>query len=148
MVIGCLYDYGDIILFLDNIEINDIEKKSLEGTLIRLSYPIQQGKIIVSVNEERKDENFGIGIGVISKDRSPENYVGIFELFIGDDNYQYLKENGRIGTRYADGQKVTIYSLSELDKFDSDVDLNFPERLKYYMDNRDKIGTRNNAPGN
>ena len=98
-VIGCLYDSGDIILFLDNIEINDIEKKSLEGILIRFSHPIQQGKIIVSVNEERKDENWGMGIGVISRDRSPENYVGIFELFIGDNNYRKLKENGRIGTR-------------------------------------------------
>ena len=101
---------ADLAIYLNGDEIERIGIWVVEGVLIRRNNPKRQGKIHVSVNDKRKDEN-GFGIGV--DDRvywGPEDFE--LYVFVGNEYYKMLRERGRAGsrTRMIDGAQVDLYS--------------------------------------
>lgn len=134
MVIASVGKEEDIRCFLLTEEIKNLHIGNLEGDLIRIHRPWQHGKIIVSINEERKTENFGMGIGESDSNVSYEN-VGIYKIFIGNEAFNDLKENGKVGTRYrTSGAKIDIYDISRLEGWGSFIDRLYSEALKKYKD--------------
>ena len=56
-MIACVDSEKDITVYLTDKEVDDISNRVVEGVLVRLHRPKQQGKLYISVNNERKNEN-------------------------------------------------------------------------------------------
>jgi len=125
-MIAAIDNKRDIEVFLNPIEIAAIENNVIDGVIItNLLKPKQQGKLVISVNQEKSRGNPN-GIHVMQE-------KGVFELFINNICYHDLKENGIIGVRYdICGSKVSLYDISRHRAATC-------EHLEFYRDNKDKL---------
>jgi hypothetical protein len=128
---------ADISIYLKENELDNLSNgKVIAGILIRIHKPESQGTINVQLDDNKKNINRCIGIGV-----DDNNYWGIkndFELniFIGNYFFNMLRENGRTGTRQSmlDGSKIDIYNYLTL----NGMEKSFVETLEFYRDNKEK----------
>lgn len=135
MIASIDYEW-DIDLYFSPEEIITLERgNTLEGVLVKIHTPKLQGKIYVSVNDERKNEN-GFGIGLIDRDFSRSN-CGEIEVFIGDCYFQLLKSRGKIGTRHhlLGGSKINLMDISKI----GGIQKLGKELLEFYRDNKEKL---------
>ena len=127
----------DFDVYLENQEVLDIANKTIQGVLIRINKPQQQGRIHVCTDNSRRNQN-GYGIGIEDEwfFSEPEGEV---RLFVGDYYYGRLLESGSTGTRYGHaGSKINLYDRSTLDNI-TEIDI---EHLEFYRDNQEKLKER------
>ena len=132
-MIASLASNSDIDIFLNRQEIQELEKASLEGTIIHSEDPKLQGKIILYLGSE------GVNLrskGVdVKREKRKDIDLGtvVVKLFA-----PYLKDvvnQGLLGLRYDGlGSKVSFYNL----------DLNTTARhgadnLNFYKENRQRF---------
>lgn len=127
---------SDIDLYLEADELAILSTGTLEGVLIKTIKPKRQGKITLSVNDARKNEN-GFGIGLDDK-----RYWGVedgfhLDLFMGSEWYKQLQEERVIGlrSRLRDGSKIHIYDRSKLDCMEATRATD----LEFYRDNQERL---------
>ena len=138
-MIGSINKEIDIYVFLEQDEIKKLKINKLEGTLIKTDKPKQQGDVLVSIDEKRKNESNGQGIGITEEGRS-YNTVGTFELFIGEEKYEELVEDGLIFSRYnTTGKKIWVLDRSRPKRWENVADELWPKKLEFYIKNRDKL---------
>ena len=141
-MIGSINKEIDIYVFLEQDEIKKLKINKLEGTLIKTDKPKQQGDVLVSIDEKRKNESNGQGIGITEEGRS-YNTVGTFELFIGEEKYEELVEDGLIFSRYnTTGKKIWVLDRSRPKRWENVADELWPKKLEFYIKNRDKLPDR------
>jgi len=113
-MIGVLYDDGDIEAYLEEDEISELRKGALEGQIIRIKKPEQQGRLTLLINEKRARELYS-AIGVILFWNKTNNGNEV-SLFIDKHQYEHLRKYGRTGTRYnCLGSKVNV-KMSRVDE--------------------------------
>ncbi|MFZ5955259.1 MAG: hypothetical protein ACOYT4_02440 [Nanoarchaeota archaeon] len=135
MVVASRDSQGDIIVYFEHKEIEKLTGKTLEGVVINLMNPKDQGKITASLNNEKRLEGNGLGIGVKEEMRA-WNFVGNYEIFVGNDAYQNLCNEGQIELRYdSTGKKINLCDIGRIAEADMDV----VENLKFYRDNKNLL---------
>lgn len=124
----------DFDIYLTHEEVEKITHCVVDGVLIRLHKPKQQGKINICLCDDKRNLN-GFGIGI--EDNWPwANLEGEVKIYVGDSFYEDLVENGRTGTRYGHmGSKIHLYDCSRID---FTMKAGF-EHLEFYRDNREKL---------
>lgn len=105
-MIGCIssgfeneYDFK---IFLENPEIVNLEKQTLEGTVIDLSKPEKQNPLQMSVNDGKTAKTtFRKYQKIYLNDIVIEGIeIDKCQIFISKNYYAKLKDNGSIGGRY------------------------------------------------
>ena len=127
----------DFDIYLTHEEVKAIANQVVEGALIRVHKPKQQGRLYICVDDSKRNLN-GFGIGV--EDNWPwRELEGKVQIFVGNSFYNHLIENKRIGTRYGHmGSKVHLYDCSNLDGIE-EMGI---EMLEHYRDNQEKLDPR------
>lgn len=126
---------NDIAIYLEGLEIEEVSTRTLEGIIIKLHRPKQQGRIFLAINGEMCRKINGCCIAVLNPEYDYDNNVGEFKVFFDNDSYDRIR-GGKTGTRYDSfGSKVTIIDANAL----SDFDLRIVRRLKHYVEARDKL---------
>jgi len=133
-MIACVDSQRDFDIYFEHQEILDLDGKPLEGKLVRVHKPKQQGLMRVSLNDSMKNHN-GYGIGI--EDKWPwKNSEGEVDIFIGNHFYDILLKEGIVGTRYGHmGSKIHLYNRSFL-SFMEEMNV---EHLEFYVENRDRL---------
>ena len=130
---------ADIAVYLKNGEMESLSKGGVvAGILTRIHKPESQGTINVQVDDDKKNINGCIGIGV-----DDDNYWGIMNnfqinIFIGDFFFDMLQRQGQTGTRQSmlDGSKIDIYNNN----------LIAIQTLEIYRDNKKRYQQISNFP--
>ena len=121
----------DLSVYLDPRELIELAGNKIEGKVIKIAYPRQQGNVFVSVDALNATDN-GRTVGVQFRGYTSAS-VGEIELFLSDFTYRELMTKGRMGLRYGTrGSKVNLFDKSKL----SLIDRSFPEQLEFYRDNQ------------
>ncbi|MBW2968031.1 hypothetical protein KY362_06105 [Candidatus Woesearchaeota archaeon] len=130
---------ADIDIYLHEFEVQELGRRTIEGTIVRSWIPKQQGTLSISVNDARQDENgSGIGIDDTVYDDVKDGFE--IEVFVGSHWYQQLLEHGRVGLRHRmrDGSKVTVYNRTRLDRTEEHT----VSTLEFYVENKVQLPER------
>ncbi len=137
-MIGCIDRHRDIAVYFKDDDVKRLESEVLEGALIKIHRPKQQGKVFVSISDSRYNEN-GFGIGVADDGWGANEATGKIELFVRPELYQQLAKVGVVGLRYGQmGSKVTLYDISRLGGLEAVA----AEHLEFYRDNKEQLDPR------
>ncbi len=121
-------------VFMNGEEITLLSKRRIEGALIKIHRPEQQGKISISLDNTISTVAPS-GIIVDDKGHSYEK-AGRVKLLLNNWAYQHLKEKGLIDVKYGGlGSKVTIYNRDKVDGTDAAI----AEHLDFYRDNKKRL---------
>ncbi len=124
----------DISVYLDPDEIERLESQVVDGVLVHWNYPKEQGTVEVTASQYPQ-EGLNRTIKVQKNNRSHED-VGDLSVYLNQDAYETLLQNGFAGIRYnARGDKIHLRNTSQLDSTEG-----FRlEDLEFYRDNRDNL---------
>jgi hypothetical protein len=134
-MIASIDSQADIFIYFNKLEIEKLSQKQIiDGCLIRSSRSSepQVGSIETQVDETRSNINYCYGIGVDDKEYWGVNNFKI-RVYIGNDYFNDLQNNGRAGTRHSmlDGSKISLRTIEKLDGID-----------RFWVDEMIEISTR------
>jgi hypothetical protein len=126
-MIGGINPKQDIDIFLKNEEIEQLNSQTLEGVIIKIGEPKIQNSLKLTI--DNKKSRLGIGV-----EEQADNY----QVFLSQEYYEILKENGHVGTRYNSlGDKIDLVEESHAKEMD---DFRFELRLlKTYVEHRGEL---------
>jgi len=125
-MLGGLSPQNDIDIFLTQKEIEELISQNLEGTIVKRREPKIQNPLILSINEEKSRGRIGV-----------EEQGGTYQVFISQEYFKMLREDGSVGTRYNTlGDNIDIVEKSRAKEMD---DFRFELRLlRTYVEHREK----------
>ncbi|RLG11936.1 hypothetical protein DRN73_04075 [Candidatus Pacearchaeota archaeon] len=123
----------NIEVFLTPREIKII-KKGIEGVLIKLQDPQEQGRIFISIQGDRSSENSSGSIGVNTEDF----FKNEVSLFLSKFAYESLVEYGRIETKHLIGKNKSKAGIYDILRLNEEEKL-YAESLRYYLNKKHQV---------
>ena len=119
----------DILIFLNDGEIKELENNSLKGRIFEFEDVRNIYSLEIKVNK--------IKWGSVKVEREPDENPNMYRILLCKDNYSQLKENGRIGGRPDTHSKIDI--MSEYAANQDEEFMRYLRSINSKWKNRDRI---------
>lgn len=130
-MIASIDEYRDIKIFLDPVDLEVLQRKRIEGVLVKMLEPEKQGIIGLSFNQERvKRTGQNVEVDTSGFFVAESNFC--IDVFIGEFRYQEILTTGKSETRYftSSGSKIEIYDRTRLEDFNLNM---YAEDIEFYI---------------